>query len=136
MAVEAEKAAIITPRPAGEMAIGLGEYVCTGMKTFPMGGITGSSPTVFGGSPTVLGLIQDFTSYGTTSSQATLIYNQIATKIRQMKPGTSDTDIKNFLAANIAPMGQLRFIWVDLSGNLKFTDSTSLPPWINPSAII
>lgn len=137
MSIEKEKADVIGPRPYSDTAVvsGLQGGVCTGMKAFSLGGISASEPPIFGRPPTVLNLIQSFQNYGGTAASGVLVYNQISTKIKQMRPQTSQAEIDAVLS-NPVPMGSVKFIWVDKdSGALKFTDASNLPNWINPANI-
>ena len=137
MAIEKYKAQVINPRPGGGPAIVTGmENVCTGMKVFPLGGISASEPIAFGQAPTVGKLIRSFQSYGPSSPLANIVSNQFYLKLRQIKPEISDGDISTFLESASMPMGQVRYIWMDDSRQLRFTAKGSLPAWISGDAVI
>lgn len=137
MAIEKYKAQVINPRPGGGPAIVTGlSNVCTGMKVFPLGGISANEPIAFGQSPTVGKLIRSFQSYNPSSPLANIVANQFYLKMRQIKPEMSDGEISTFLEGASMPMGQVRYIWMDDSRQMRFTAKGSLPPWINGDSVI
>ena len=137
MAIEKYKAQVINPRPGGGPAIVTGmENVCTGMKQFPLGGISANEPIAFGKPPTVGNLVGSFLSFGNSAPLASIINNQLRLKIRQIRPETSDSEISALLNGASLPMGQVRYIWMDDSRVLRFTAKGSLPSWISGDAVI
>lgn len=133
---EAVKALIINGRPGGGPVDASFASTCTGLKSFPLAGITGSAPTEFGGVPSVGAMVAQFKNYGPTSGNGSTIYNQIVTKLYQMRPTSKQTDIDTFLASAVVPLGQVRYLWVDLNGSFQCTGSSGLPSWINPNSIL
>lgn len=137
MAIEKYKAQVINPRPGGGPAIVTGmENICTGIKQFPLGGITANEPINFGKPGSVGNLIQSFLSYSNTAPMGSVINNQLRLKIRQIRPETSEDEINTFLSSASLPMGQVRFIWMDDSRTLRFTAKGSLPSWISGDAVL
>lgn len=136
MAIEKYKAQVINPRPGGGPAIVSGvNNKCTGLKSFTLGGIPSSAPIQFGQPGTVKNLLDRFRSYPPTAQAANLIYNQLKTKMFQIRPESSQADIDGVLA-NSLPMGAIRYIWMDPNTRQwKFTDQSALPSYINPTAI-
>ena len=135
MSIEAEKAGVIDPRPSGGPAQVSGmNNICTGMKSFNLAGLSSSAPVTFGQPATIANLLGDFESYSPTTVPSTQIYNNIVTKLIQMRPASSGSDISAVLN-NPLPMGAIRYIWVDLNGQFQYTDSSGLPSWINASNI-
>ncbi|MBC7999281.1 MAG: hypothetical protein IAF58_15125 [Leptolyngbya sp.] len=135
MAIEKYKAQVINPRPGGGPAIVTGlNNVCTGMKAFPLGGISHSEGIEFGTAPTLGNLISTFTGYGPSGSAARIIDRQIRTKIRQIKPEISDSEISAVFNQPL-PMGTVRYIWMNDSRQVQLSNQSSLPTWINPTSL-
>lgn len=137
MAIEKYKAQVINPRPGGGPAIVTGmENVCTGMKQFPLGGISANEPITFGKPPTVGNLVASFLNFGNSAPLAAIVNNQLRLKLRQIRPETSDSEISALLGSASIPMGQVRYIWMDDSRTLRFTAKGSLPSWITGDAVL
>lgn len=135
MTIEKEKAQVINPRPSGGPAVVTGVNKCTGLKVYPLDGITAADPIQFGKPATLGDLMKAFRQYAPTSNSGGAIYNQFITKVRQIRPQSTQADI-DALMANPLPMGSVRYVWMDSKGALQFTDSASLPSWIKPSKVL
>lgn len=135
MAIEKYKAQVINPRPGGGPAIVTGvNNRCTGLKSFTLGGIGPNEPIQFGQAPTVNNLLGRFRTYGQTAALGNLIYNQLKTKLIQIRPESTQGDIDAVLN-NPLPMGAIRYIWMDGTRTFKFTDGSAVPPYIVPNNI-
>ncbi len=135
MALEAEKADVIDPRPWGGPAVVSGMHnTCTGLKVFPTA-LTAAAPIQFGTPGTIGTLLGSFAAYPATNAKQQVIHDTIALKLRQIKPSATPSEIQGVFDAAL-PMGSMRFIWMDDSQNFKVTDASGLPSWINPSSLL
>lgn len=139
MALEREKAGVITARPGGGPAVisdlpaSANGGVCTGLKAFPLA-ISNSEPIQFGQVGTIGSLLASFSQYPQTAAAESQVYSIMTLKLRQIKPNASAADIQSVLNAPL-PMGAQRYIWLDNNGSFKVTDQGNLPTWINASSI-
>jgi hypothetical protein len=140
MALEREKAGVITPRPGGGPAVindlpaSASGGVCTGLKAFPLA-IGPNDPIQFGTVGTIGSLLGGFSSYPQAAPIESQVYNIITLKLHQIKPSATGSEIQTVLNTPL-PMGAQRFIWLDPNGNFKVTDQGNLPTWINQTSIL
>lgn len=137
MALEREKAGVITPRPSGGPAVisDLPAGTCTGLNYFPTS-ISNSAPIQFSTPGTIGSLMKSFDQYPGLAAREQRVTDTMTMKIRQIKPDVSQSDLNDIFNQPL-PMGQLRYIWFDQTANkMKVTNAASLPSYINPNNIL
>jgi hypothetical protein len=141
MSIEYEKAEVIDARPSGgpaysRLASYPGHGICTGIKDFNFynngsnGSLNPSAPANFGGTPTLVSILNDFSADSHTNQFSSQMLAELTNRMYEMRPTSTPQDITNLLNSVVAPMGRLTYIYVDPQTN-NFYTGLNAPSWVS-----
>jgi hypothetical protein len=150
-ALEFDEATVISERANDGSAFIQPFNSCTGLDAFPLNPNQFSNDSIQKSPPSInqlIGPAGTLVAYGssgipgatTTAVFANKVYNDFLTRVNQVKPTVTASEVSNIILNTPVPLGTVMYVWVDTSQNpgnptLRFTTADQLPPRINPNSV-